>query len=89
MRVLFQTALAVCILSASLAAAPMTKLNIVVKAQGGKPVDRASVVVRFVEGHSIVKLGKLYAPPSSCARTRRAKLRSPRSPRQNPHSDHR
>src|SRR5207244_7373329 len=26
--------------------------------QGGKPVDRASVVVRFVEGHSIVKLGK-------------------------------
>jgi hypothetical protein len=41
-----------------LAAAPMTKLNIVVKSQSGKPVDRASVVVRFVEGHSIVKLGK-------------------------------
>ena len=40
------------------AAAPMTKLNIVVKSQGGKPVDRASVVVRFVEGHSVIKLGK-------------------------------
>ena len=39
-------------------AAPMTKINIVVKSQSGKPVDRASVVVRFVQGHSIVKLGK-------------------------------
>src|SRR5450432_1204118 len=38
--------------------APMTKINIVVKSQGGHPVDRASVVVRFVQGHSIVKLGK-------------------------------
>jgi len=39
-------------------AAPMTKINIVVKSQSGKPVDRASVVVRFVQGHSVVKLGK-------------------------------
>jgi uncharacterized GH25 family protein len=39
-------------------AAPMTKLNVVVKTQSGKPIDRASVVVRFVEGHSVVKLGK-------------------------------
>ena len=39
-------------------AAPMTKINIVVKDQAGKPVDRASVVVRFVQGHSVVKLGK-------------------------------
>src|SRR5712691_4403784 len=38
--------------------APMTKINIVVKSQGGHPVDRASVVVRFVQGHSVVKLGK-------------------------------
>src|SRR3982750_4249337 len=48
-------ALAFCALAA---AAPMTKLNIVVKSQTGKPVDRASVVVRFVEGHSVIKLGK-------------------------------
>jgi hypothetical protein len=39
-------------------AAEMTRLTLVVKTQGGKPVDRASVVVRFVEGHSVVKLGK-------------------------------
>src|SRR6476661_4095158 len=43
---------------AILAAAPMTKLSIQVKTQGGRPVDRASVVVRFIQGHSIVKLGK-------------------------------
>ena len=43
---------------AALAAAPMTKINIVLKDQAGKPVDRASVVVRFVQGHSVVKLGK-------------------------------
>ena len=39
-------------------AADMTRLTLVVKTQGGKPVDRASCVVRFVEGHSVVKLGK-------------------------------
>lgn len=36
----------------------MTKLTIVLKDQAGKPVDRASVIVKFVQGHSIVKLGK-------------------------------
>ena len=46
------------LLAAAAWAAPMTKLNVVVKTQSGKPVDRASVVVRFVEGHSVVKLGK-------------------------------
>jgi hypothetical protein len=50
--------LAALLLCALLAAAPMTKLNIVVKTRGGKPVERASVVVRFIEGHSVVKLGK-------------------------------
>ena len=44
--------------SSALAAAPMTKINIVLKNQAGKPVDHASVVVRFVQGHSVVKLGK-------------------------------
>jgi hypothetical protein len=39
-------------------AAPMTKLSIQVKTQSGRPVDRASVVVKFVQGHSIIKLGK-------------------------------
>jgi hypothetical protein len=40
------------------AAAPMTKINIVLKDQAGKPVDHASVVVKFIEGHSVIKLGK-------------------------------
>src|SRR5947209_4940608 len=46
------------LLAAAAWAAPMTRLNIVVKTQSGKPVERAGVIVRFVEGHSIVKLGK-------------------------------
>jgi uncharacterized GH25 family protein len=48
------------LLVASMAAhaADMTKLEVVVKTQSGKPVDRASVIVKFVEGRSVVKLGK-------------------------------
>jgi hypothetical protein len=38
--------------------APMTKLNIEIKTLTGKPIDRAGVVVRFVEGRSLIKLGK-------------------------------
>ncbi|HWQ54528.1 MAG TPA: hypothetical protein VN442_12660 [Bryobacteraceae bacterium] len=38
--------------------APMTKLQIEVKTHGGKPIDRAGVIVRFVEGRSVIKLGK-------------------------------
>jgi len=49
-------ALLLCALA--LDAAPMTKLNILIKTQSGRPVDRASVIVRFVEGHSVIKLGK-------------------------------
>ena len=37
---------------------PMTNLRIEVKTLSDKPVDRASVVVKFVEGRSVVKLGK-------------------------------
>jgi len=40
------------------ASAQTTKLRIEVKSAAGKPVDRASVLVKFVEGRSIVKLGK-------------------------------
>ena len=36
----------------------MTKLRIEVKSLKDKPVERAAVVVRFVEGRSIAKLGK-------------------------------
>ncbi len=43
---------------AARADAPMTQLNIEVKTQSGRPIDRASVIVRFLEGRSIAKLGK-------------------------------
>lgn len=39
-------------------AAEMTKIRIAVSTPGGKPVDRAGVIVRFVQGRSAVKLGK-------------------------------
>jgi Carboxypeptidase regulatory-like domain len=39
-------------------AAETTKLTIQVKNDSDKPVDRASVIVKFVEGRSYIKLGK-------------------------------
>jgi hypothetical protein len=41
-----------------LAGPPMTTLTIEVTDEAGKPVDRAGVIVRFVKGHSVMKLGK-------------------------------
>ena len=38
-------------------AGDMTRLQIVVTNQDGKPVDRASVIVKFVQGRSLTKLG--------------------------------
>ena len=55
MRLLMLTLLAAVSL---LADPPMTRLRIEVKTPGGNPVDRASVVVKFVEGRSKLKLGK-------------------------------
>jgi hypothetical protein len=37
---------------------PMTRLRVEVRSRTGKPVDRAAVIVNFVEGRSVVKLGK-------------------------------
>ena len=58
LRTLMVSAVLLASLAASALAAPMTKINIVLKDQAGKPVDHASVVVRFVQVHSVVKLGK-------------------------------
>jgi hypothetical protein len=44
--------------AAAVAGPPMVKLRIEVKNLQDKPIDRAAVVVRFVEGHSVIKLGK-------------------------------
>jgi len=38
--------------------APMTILRIEVKTLTERPIERASVIVKFVEGRSIIKLGK-------------------------------
>jgi Carboxypeptidase regulatory-like domain len=38
--------------------APMTTLTIEVKNAAGKPVEHASLTVKFVKGHSVIKLGK-------------------------------
>jgi hypothetical protein len=48
------------VLFASLLAAdtPMTRLKIEVRSLSDRPVDRAAVIVNFVEGRSVVKLGK-------------------------------
>lgn len=57
-RLLFVCALLVTALPV-LADPPMTKIRVEVrKASNDKPVERAGVVVRFVEGRSVVKLGK-------------------------------
>ena len=36
----------------------MTKLRIEVRSPGDRPVDRAGVIVRFVQGRSVAKFGK-------------------------------
>ena len=41
-----------------LAETPMTTLTIAVKNESGKAVEDASVTVRFIKGHSVMKLGK-------------------------------
>ncbi len=40
------------------AAGDMTKLRVEVTNLEGKPVDRASVIIKFIEGRSAVKFGK-------------------------------
>jgi hypothetical protein len=37
---------------------PMTRLKVEVLTLSGRPIDRASVIVDFVQGRSIIKLGK-------------------------------
>ncbi len=45
-------------LTSSMLGADMTTLTISVKSPYGKPVEGASVIVKFVKGHSLTKLGK-------------------------------
>ena len=57
-RLLFLPALLLLVAWTLRADPPMSRIVVEVKSISGKPVDRASVVVRFVEGRSIVKFGK-------------------------------
>jgi hypothetical protein len=41
----------------SLGAADLTKLQIVVTNEAGKPIDQAEVIVKFVQGRSAAKFG--------------------------------
>ena len=43
---------------AAYADTPMTKITVQVTTPGGRPIDRAEVVVNFIQGRSIVKFGK-------------------------------
>jgi hypothetical protein len=49
--------LAIAVLAAPMFADDLTKLEIRVTTQTGHPIDRASVVVKFVDGRSAVKFG--------------------------------
>lgn len=58
MRALILSLAALAALASPVLAADMTTLTISVKTPGGKPVEGASVIVKFVKGHSVAKLGK-------------------------------
>jgi len=45
-------------LTGAILGADLTTLTISVKSQSGKPVENASVIVKFLKSHSIKKLGK-------------------------------
>jgi hypothetical protein len=46
--------------SAAMADPPMLKLRVEVKTLSGKPIDRASVIVRFAEGRDVTKFLKKH-----------------------------
>ena len=52
------TFLAALLVSLSWADDAMTKLKVEVKTLGDRPIERAAVVVNFVQGRSVAKLGK-------------------------------
>jgi hypothetical protein len=52
------TFLAALLVSLSWADDPTTKLKVEVKTLGDRPIERASVIVNFVQGRSVAKLGK-------------------------------
>jgi len=63
MKIRMVFALALCLVATALAAPPLTNLRVEVKTHSDKPIERASVIVTFVEGRDYIKLGKkVYVP---------------------------
>jgi len=58
MRALISSAALLFAMLAASLAADMTTLTISVRSTGGKPIEGASVIVKFVKGRSATKLGK-------------------------------
>jgi hypothetical protein len=62
-RISLLAALSLALAAAAFAPHPTTKLTIEVKTLDDKPLERASVIVTFVEGRNYAKLGKkVYVP---------------------------
>lgn len=57
-RIALLAASAVLLTGTLLADDEMTRLKVEVKTLGDRPIERAAVIVNFVEGRSIAKLGK-------------------------------
>ena len=62
-RLLLAAAVSLALTASAFAPHPMTKLTVEVKTFDDKPLERASVIVTFVEGRDYTKLGKKdYVP---------------------------
>ena len=62
-RLTLATVLSLVLAATAMASHPTTKLTIEVKTYEDKPIERASVIVTFVEGRDYMKLGKkVYIP---------------------------
>ena len=60
---------------------PMTKLAITVTSDTGRPIDRASVIVRFVQGRDYLKLGKKIRTTYELRTNQEGEARIPEIPR--------
>jgi hypothetical protein len=62
-RIVFALALCLIFMATVVAGPPLTTLRVEVKTHQDKPIERASVIVTFVEGRDYMKLGKkIYIP---------------------------
>lgn len=72
-------ALPLVLLAAAAFAGSTTRLNVIVKSQSGKPVDRASIIVKCLD-RSAVKLGKVACPPYELRTNQEGEVKLPPIP---------